>query len=384
MCRRTGRSLGNLHFGQRRWQEAATAYTQAVEGAEILYRAAILRSGKEAELAETADLYRRCAYALARCDRYREAVEVLEQGRARLLAEALEQTRTDLERLSTLGHGDRLERYRAAAAVVQALATPTEGTGQAGDHPGQETGRLAEMERAQAALQAAIDGIRQVPGYEDFFLAPVFPKIRLAATPGTPLVYLLTTPAGSLALVVPPPSPVPAPPEPATGDAPIALWLDGFAEDRLDGLLVVRDGERVIGGYLPGQLGMSEGLAASLAGMLPLLGERLIGPLAARLRELGAGGLALVPAGRLALLPLHAATYAVDGHRRCLLDEFDVTYAPSARTLAASQGTLPQRAGITPCAWPARATRCQICRPANGPETSCGGSHPPCVGSSPG
>ena len=44
----------------------------------------------------------------------------------------------------------------------------------------------------------------------------------------------------------------------------------------------------------------------------------------------------LVPAGRLSLTALHAACYEVEGQRRCLLDEFDVRYAPSAVTLAAA------------------------------------------------
>ncbi len=42
----------------------------------------------------------------------------------------------------------------------------------------------------------------------------------------------------------------------------------------------------------------------------------------------------LIPTGRLALLPLHAARYRVDGREVCFLDEFAVSYAPSATALA--------------------------------------------------
>jgi CHAT domain-containing protein len=42
----------------------------------------------------------------------------------------------------------------------------------------------------------------------------------------------------------------------------------------------------------------------------------------------------LIPTGRLSLLPLHAAQYAVDGRDGCFLDEFVVSYAISATALS--------------------------------------------------
>ena len=42
-----------------------------MEAAEELYRAAIFQSSREAELAETRDLYRRAGYALANSNRLR-------------------------------------------------------------------------------------------------------------------------------------------------------------------------------------------------------------------------------------------------------------------------------------------------------------------------
>src|SRR5262249_10153985 len=41
--------------------------------------------------------------------------------------------------------------------------------------------------------------------------------------------------------------------------------------------------------------------------------------------------LILIPTGHLALLPLHAARYQKDGQERVFLDDFAVTYVPSAR-----------------------------------------------------
>ena len=156
------------------------------------------------------------------------------------------------------------------------------------------------------------------------------------AEPGCPVVALVTTTAGSVALLV------------ASGDdstAPTfeAIWAPELTTAVLNGLLTTsRDGQ-VVGGYLAGQLGDQDALGAALADGLPVVGTSLIGPVAARLRELGAGGVVLLPTGLLGLLPLHAAPYVVDGETRCLLDEFDVSHTPGALVLRAARAALAAR-----------------------------------------
>ena len=56
---------------------------------------------------------------------------------------------------------------------------------------------------------------------------------------------------------------------------------------QLDGLLVTFDNDdKVIGGYLPGQRRKDAAwLSGTLGWLLPLLGERVIAPLAAQLRK---------------------------------------------------------------------------------------------------
>ncbi|MEF3274249.1 MAG: CHAT domain-containing protein [Chloroflexus sp.] len=134
---------------------------------------------------------------------------------------------------------------------------------------------------------------------------------------------LITTSQGSLAPIVP-----------HSASDPLVGQLDAFTADNLDKLLIEHRDDQVVGGYLYGQLANILQLETSLAKVLPLLGEHLIGPLAQQLRVLGATGVTLIPTDFLSLLPLHAASYTVDGVVRCLLDEFDVAYAPSVRVLA--------------------------------------------------
>ncbi|MBK9232359.1 MAG: CHAT domain-containing protein [Anaerolineae bacterium] len=181
--------------------------------------------------------------------------------------------------------------------------------------------------------------------YADFLLPPTFARIAAAVQPGVPLVYLLTTEPGSLALILHRPD--------AQADVIVSqIRLDRFTAQDLDALLVERQGDQITGGYLPGQLGDHAWLTQHLDQTLTTLGDKFMGPLAAALRQgpfrsvhANQRALVLVPAGRLSLLPLHAACYLVNGATRRFLDDFTVTYVPSIMTLADVQARLTDAHG---------------------------------------
>lgn len=112
------------------------------------------------------------------------------------------------------------------------------------------------------------------------------------------------------------------------------------------GPLVKYIDDTIVGGYLPGQLFSSQWLSEALVLDLPLLGSRFISPLASRLRELGITQVMLIPTGRLGLLPLHSVSYEKDDRVVCLLDEWSVGYAPSARALTTIQREFLERKNI--------------------------------------
>ena len=72
---------------------------KALQAAEILYQSATLLDSKASVLIETAELPRRAAYAYAHTGNLYQAVETLEQGRARGLSESLDRDRADLVEL---------------------------------------------------------------------------------------------------------------------------------------------------------------------------------------------------------------------------------------------------------------------------------------------
>ena len=326
-CRLTARNLGNVYFEQGRWTEAHAAYSSAIRAGEFLYQAAGYEVGRQAELGTVGNAVAADAYCLAQLGRVAEAVHRLEAGRARALGEALARDRAALQQASK---ADRTA-FVAAADRIKALeAGGRRGEGaEVATVPGGQSfaERSAELVRAREDLARVIQRIQvYLPGFGGEGLD--YNEVAAAASPARPLVYLLTTAQGGLALLVLAGSQAPAPEH--------AVWLDGFTAAQLDELLVQwhQSGE-VRGGYLVGQMtGDLEQLAPAVKETIAIVRHELLGPLAGRLANLGLAAATVIPVGRLSLLPLSAA--APEG---CT-----IALAPSARALRAASRALRERA----------------------------------------
>jgi CHAT domain-containing protein/tetratricopeptide (TPR) repeat protein len=369
-CRRVARGLANLCFVEGRYDQVIEPYRLTMRANELLLQASLARSSKEVELGEIQGLPASAAYAFARLDRLEESIVALETGRARMLAEALEANRRDLEQLPASGHGDLLARYRAAADRLAALQAQVDRPAAAsGSEAGPRRDFAALSQKIQAAraeLDAAIAAIRRVPGYEDFFLPPAFEKICQAATPDAPLVYLAATPVGGMALAVhasqTPASAVgqssaehDASPDDGQPRRVSVVWLDDLTEARLREVIFGPADDPALGGYLgayserrrnPSNRAARDGWHAALDRVTRWLWDALMGPLVEHVQALGFRQVTLIPTGLLALLPLHAAwtgDASAPTGRRYALDVLTIRYAPSAVALGRSLdgATLP-------------------------------------------
>jgi CHAT domain-containing protein len=330
-CRKAARGLGDLYFGERQWSQGKASYTMAIKSTDALFKVAATEVSRQAELAEAGNLFSDSAFCLAQLGQFNEAVEQLEAGKARGLAEALTRDRASLD-------GVRPEDQAAFEVVrsrIKSLQVEARSIGlKAGsDHTTSQsfTEISDDLRAARHELDVVIDRIHT---YQPEFMAPGFNFEAIAASvmPGCPLVYLIATSQGSLAFLIPPGA--------KTLDTDHVIWLEEFRSGDLDRLLVQQDAAgEVIGGFLVGQvMGESQQLKAGLDWALPILHDRLVGPLAARLVELGFRRASLVPGGRLSLLPLHAAG----------LDAVTFTYTPSAQALRAARGAARERAELAP------------------------------------
>ncbi len=329
-----GRAWGHWAFERQAWEEAVEAYDYAYRAMERLFRTQFSRSGKTSWIGELRGVPSRAAFAYWKTGQPEQAVEALEAGRARLLGEALERQRRDLDNLPPLGHADLLERYRHAAERYEALQRQSSDT--AGLLEQTTTQRpddwLAQMEAASTELDAVITDIQQVPGYETFLKTLTAGQIRtLASDLSAPLVYLAAAPAGGLAFIV-------------TNKGVQPVELPELTERSLQKQISGEEGQDA---YLRAYLEWRSDLYDSdkdkrwqqaLVATCTWLGQAVMEPLVTALREVipTEGQVILIPTGPLSLLPLHAAKLPASDAgepETHALDHYAFTYAPSAQAL---------------------------------------------------
>ncbi|MDJ0798866.1 MAG: tetratricopeptide repeat protein [Calothrix sp. MO_167.B12] len=320
-CRNTARNLGGLHFEQQAWAKAANKYTLALEAGEILYQSAILLDGKAAELAAVKDLPRRAAYALARTGKLEQAALTIEQSRARGLSESLNRDRANLTQLQQLAPNLYTE-YADITTQIRNLETQQRLWITSDDRHSLTPEALRnEAHRLHQKLMETIKKIRHVPGYEGFLAQPSFDDIRQAIRPYIPLIYLVYTPAGSLALIL-------------TQDGITDLRLDDFTPTRLIEIL-----NNWSNTYNQSQVNHSAWLDAIEQGTRQLW-QPLMAPLINYLQQHNFQQATLIPTEFLSSLPLHTAwteaPNSVTG-RHYAFDDIHFTYAPNARSLVQAQ-----------------------------------------------
>jgi CHAT domain-containing protein len=340
-CRRTARLLGNLYADNQRWAEAVAPYEQALEAAEILYQATLFRSSQEAELSATNDLFRRAAYAQAQTGNLKQAVVTAEVGRARGLSETLERDRADLSELETTAPALYQQYQQAVDALRQLEAEERSASSPAAEnHPALSQAELRQRaETVRQQLKDAITAIRQHPGNEDFLDQPSFKDIAAAVQPDQPLVYLLPTANGSLALIV----------SQSAASDPVeiaSIWLDTLTDTSLQELLA-GPGED-LGGWFGAYINRNTDLKTwfqTIDQVTHQLWDLLMEPVVTHLKNLSVAQAILIPTGFLSFLPLHAAWTedpSTPSGKRYAFDEIQLTYAPNARSLAVAQAIAQQ------------------------------------------
>ena len=326
-CRGTSYRLGNLFLEVQRYFPAADAYSTAMDAAEELYISSIFQASREAELAETHDLYRRAGYSLAKSNKLKEAAVALERGRARGLGDSLARDRADLEKVRKVD-SRAYELYRQAVEELQNLESQ-ERKGDSAE--GKDLPPLRDlMMQARSGLDRALDRIRRIPGYESFLAEPGWEEIATAVVEGQPLVYIAAAPGGGVALIV----------SRSGGDVSVqAVDMDGLSEERLQEHL--KSWFEAYGGWKKARhdVSLDYGKAEdkrfnAIEAVTGQLWREVAEPMYAALKSLKADQAFLITIGLLALLPLHAAWRDEGGRREYFQDRLPISYIPSARTLS--------------------------------------------------
>ena len=309
---------------------AADAAAQLVEAAAATISA---RSRAEDRLAEHSGRkstdFRFAAHALVRARRLREALLALEHGRARELGLLTMIERVDLDALSHLDPG--------LSAGIEAV-----GTSLRADILGVDGWSVSDPAEQLALIRSAV---KQTPNLELDLDPPTLDEISKIALPRCPLVYFGSAPRGSFAVIVD---------RDRNGQVELEAIHAPDCESSVSVQLALigispatHEPEGIGSAYLHAQMYEPGNLDASLAALSPLIGDQLLRPLADLLADRAAVGVTLVPTGLLGLMPLHAITWNdTAGNRRCLIDDFDVTFAQSARVQATCRQRASRRVGI--------------------------------------
>lgn len=309
LCRDAARDLASLAADEDDWVGSADAWEVAAEAANVASVARATSRGRFDELDRSQNIHRWAAYAAARAGRPERAVELLESGRSRELARWVGADAEDLEQLR-LQNEALADRYTALEHTIELIERDL------------RTGLPISEENAARTsewLDATIREIREIEGFERFLEPPLFADVAATVRSNEALVYLLTAPAGSLALIL------------FAGrsfrvvDARALTSMEAFTAF----LAVDVEQEMVTGYYLGHHLG-GEVLDAALATAGSLIAEPLLHPVSDALRDAGVTELCLIPVALLGLLPLHSLSWIEGDEERCLLDDFVVSVAPSA------------------------------------------------------
>jgi CHAT domain-containing protein/tetratricopeptide (TPR) repeat protein len=326
---KTARRWGQWAFGRSAWEEVAQAWSYADLALQRLLEVQLGRSAKEIWLREVGAMTREAGFAIAKTGDFDAAAVALDRGLARLLAASLREDRAELDAVKK-EHPEIVERYQAAADRVAWFEEQEIRRGKGWPSPD-----VAQARDPRADLEQAIDDIRRLPGHQGFLKPGEITDLHAAASvlgDRAALVFLATTDAGSVALVV-------------TADESEAVWAE-LSTLQLEAFLVRHDGNALTGGYLPGILSRRREAMAwlneALSSIGPVLGD-FLGKVAQHLHRKRIEQVVLLSAGRLRALPLHVVPYERDRGSAALFEDFVVTHSPNAVAVLAAAAEAKHR-----------------------------------------
>ncbi|ARZ66002.1 hypothetical protein SMD11_0336 [Streptomyces albireticuli] len=345
---RAARAWGRAAAGLGDWREALDAHRAAVAELPLLAWHGLAREDRLDALGRAAGLAGDAAAVALNAGRPQEAVQLLEQGRGVLLAQALD-ARDDMTALR-----ERAPGLAARIREVRALLDADPDTRSASDPDqaaiGTDPARAVREQRAAAErhrelareMDELVRRARELPGLEDFLRLPSAERLRAAAANG-PVVVVNTSALRCDALVVTRDGlrAVPLP--------ELALKGPGGLEERTGALL---DALASAGGSPAGAWRAQRMLVRTLGWLWDAVAAPVLAELGEAPKRAGVRlpRLWWCPTGLLSLLPLHAAGHygpgadAIDGTDetggagggpRALPDRYVCSYTTTLRALAA-------------------------------------------------
>ncbi|OUD14200.1 CHAT domain-containing protein [Thioflexithrix psekupsensis] len=295
-------------FERDSWQEMAAVYPNIQTASQHLMEKQLLREQQEAFLTETQGLAARMAYARIQTQDLASAVEVLEQGVARLLSAALAGDNTDVSPLQQ-AHPDLYARYKQQRQTVRQAQRDYQNADAA-----QREAALKHWQTQEAAFKAVLSEIRQQPAHENFLTIPTDIQRVYQAAHSRPLVYLFDTPKGGYALRV------------------LQQDIQAIALPELSFEKLQAQGNKYFEADFNAHT-QQQAWHQAIEDLSTWLYTAIMQPLLPQLPR----AFTFIPIGYLNLFPLHLAWTKENGTRHYMVDKFTINYAPNALALVNAQ-----------------------------------------------
>jgi CHAT domain-containing protein len=309
-CLRVSYTCATVCESQEDWQSAADAYQKGINSLELLYAWSTTLNSKGVQISSARDIYRRAAYACARTENQKEAILILEQGRARGLSETIGRDRANLNALEGQNK-DLCDKYKEIIQKLHNLEAIERDRAVSDNRRRTPEDHRNSAEQLDSDLRETIAQIRQERGYEDFLDIIEWKDI---ANPDYPLIYLVTTPNGSVTLIL-------------TPDNQIKRILSDFTETQLLELILMW-----FTAYEQREADFDTWLK-TMDTITCKLWDSHMGEIIKYLKPLGITRATLIPTGFLSFFPLHVAWTEDSTGKHYALDDINFTYAPNARSL---------------------------------------------------
>ncbi len=320
-ARRTAVNQAQLAFRFQQWAEAYRAFQTALDAGELLFLASGTPAGRQVELAENAGLSAQAAYCLLQQNPPQPdaAFRQLEQGKTRLLIEALALSDVDLAKLpESIG-----QTIKALRQKIHELETEMR-------LPPQSPSRRNDIELGNQLVQKRRDLrdlVAQIRQTQPDFLTTQSTEIDFASLIpiNGAVVAPLMTAQGSVVFVIPHGA------EKVTMEHVVPLTQQNSAAlNRLPSDWIAALKWRSV----------AESWKTAVTDFTRKLWPTLIQPIAKKLTEFNCTKVTFIPQGGLQLLPLHAAWYEGNGRKHYFIDDFEISYTPSLSVLAQAQKRL--------------------------------------------
>ena len=326
-CRETSMKLSEAEMERRRWDDVIVSADRARHADRILVRTATSVTGKSHEIEESAALYYHASLACARLGDVTGSVEWLEQGKTRELGESLARGRALFRHVI---RGEDRDEYLGIQERLRVLEAE-----QRGAVPGARS--FTEVAEDARKTHETLDTlIRRIQQYEPEFLRETTitrDEILSLLTGGTKAYVIFNVTGFGTAVIL----------LAVVDGSPVAetFFNEDFTTDTMD---------RLTGRWSEGLGAMRRGKAVMGEGQMKWWSEiddtgrklyrNLFSPVHEWLREKAdtVRELVFVPHLSLHILPLHLMRYDGEEGSAYLVEDYEVSFAPSLSVILRGKG----------------------------------------------